>query len=153
MATWRFFFSWLFSQLWSNFIFIFCLQSIKLSWLLLITPSPSKAYQRRMPSANGSFFLAIAFGNPSSPPAQLLGRDDKVMPNTAVLSMVITGWGGKFSWGISSWRSSQRVTPDLHARWNGTVRRSKFQGLGVQPYHCKFIFTMKHAFPSMTSCY
>lgn len=102
-----------------------------------------------MPSDNISFFLATAFGNPSSLPAQLRGRVDKVMWNTAVFSTVITGWDLKFSWGISSWRRSQHVAPGLHARRNGKVGRSKLQGLGVQPYHCKFIVRMKHAFPSM----
>lgn len=46
--------------------FSFCyLYSITLLGFLLITPSPpSKAYKSRMPRANGSFFLALAFVSP-----------------------------------------------------------------------------------------
>lgn len=61
-------------QLWFHLLFIFCFHSIKLSWLLLITPSPSsRAYQSRTSSASGSFFSAMALGSLWSPPAPQLG--------------------------------------------------------------------------------
>lgn len=51
-----------------------------------------------MPSASGSFFLAVAFASPQSQTAQPLGRDYKVTLNAAGPSAVITGRDLEFSW-------------------------------------------------------
>lgn len=46
-------------------LFIFYFYSIKLLWLLLITPSfSSKAYKSGTPNVNSSLFLAMAFVSP-----------------------------------------------------------------------------------------
>lgn len=54
--------------------FLFCFHSIKLSWLLLITPSPSsKAYQSRTSSASGSFFLGASTWQSLEPASSAAG--------------------------------------------------------------------------------
>lgn len=51
-----------------------------------------------MPSASGSFFLAVAFTSPQSQTAQPLGRDYKVTLNAAGPLAVIIGRDLEFSW-------------------------------------------------------
>lgn len=61
-AIWRFFFFFFLTlyQLWSNLVFISYLHSLKLSWLLVITPSPSS---KALPKQNAKWQHLVFLGD------------------------------------------------------------------------------------------